>query len=102
MQPSAAAGAASAADPISSSLHLDNVTLGLPSRQLSYPSPLPDYSIMDDQSLQLQGFGVDTAAGTAGLAGMLGGDLLLGGLTGELGAPADIIDTSIAGVHKLG
>lgn len=101
MQLSAATGAASAADPNSSSLHLDNVTLRLPSRQLSYPSPLPDYSIMDDQSLQLQGFGVDTAAGTAGLAGMLGADLLLGGLTSEPGAAADVIDNSIAGMHEL-
>lgn len=77
-----------------SSIQLDSTTLGLPARQMSYPSPIPDFGLNLDEPPALQlhhdGLGTDPAgaaalAGTAALAGgMLGGaDLLLGGLPGE-------------------
>jgi hypothetical protein len=80
----------------------------MPGRQLSYPSPLPEYSLLDDQPLQLQGLSDPTGAAAgaghggstaallgsgpnlaaAGLGlGTAGGNaidsLLLGGLPGE-------------------
>jgi hypothetical protein len=102
--------------------HAINSAFGfMPGRQLSYPSPLPEYSLLDDQPLQLQGLGdpAGAAAGAVGggssaallgsgpnlaAAGLgLGGggnsidSLLLGGLPGEQG----LQDSRLAGMHGL-
>jgi hypothetical protein len=101
--------------------HAINSAFGfMPGRQLSYPSPLPEYSLLDDQPLQLQGLG-DAAAAAGGAAGgssaaLLGSgpnlaaaglglgrggnamdSLLLGGHPGE----QDLQDSRLAGMHGL-
>jgi hypothetical protein len=102
--------------------HAINSAFGfMPGRQLSYPSPLPEYSLLDDQPLQLQGLGDPAGAAAGAVAGGssaallgsgpnlaaaglgLGGggssidSLLLGGLPGE----QDLQDSRLAGMHGL-
>jgi hypothetical protein len=102
--------------------HAINSAFGfMPGRQLSCPSPLPEYSLLDDQPLQLQGLGGPTGAAGGGGAGgstaaLLGSgpnlaaaglglpgggnsieSLLLVGLPGE----QDLQDSVLTGMHGM-